>query len=96
MNYQAMHTDPDKLTKQHKNLIHSEHKKVVSHSQRELDDWILHSLMIEDCPSPFKFKRKQAYKNLTGARVNLTYYPAIESIAGLEFEIMKVVRIKQA
>lgn len=91
-----MQSDPKKLIKKHKKLFHSEQQKVLSHQQRESGEWILHSLMLENCSSPFKFKRKQAYKNLKGARVNLTYYPSIEMIAGLEFEVMKVVRIKQS
>jgi len=91
-----MNSDPSKLIKKHHKLIHSENLKVLSHSQRETDDWILHSLMLENCSAPFKFKRKQHYKNLTGARVNLTYYPTNEVISGLEFEVMKVVRIKQS
>jgi len=52
--------------------------------------------MIEDCDVPFKYKRKKHYKSLKGQRVNLTYYPAKESVAGMELEIMKVVRIKIA
>ncbi|WP_353896324.1 hypothetical protein [Aliikangiella maris] len=69
--------------------------KVISHTQREKDDWFINSIMIENCEVPFKYKRKKRYKTLTkGQRVNLTYYPEIEKIAGLEFEYMKVVRIK--
>jgi hypothetical protein len=52
--------------------------------------------MIEGCDVPFKYKRKKLYKNIQGQRVNLTYYPATESIAGIEMEVMKVVRIKVA
>ena len=52
--------------------------------------------MIEGCEVPFKYKRKKDYKNLKGQRVNLTYYPCKESIAGMEFDFMKVVRIKIA
>ncbi|MEJ1296944.1 MAG: hypothetical protein RPU63_05590 [Candidatus Sedimenticola sp. (ex Thyasira tokunagai)] len=35
-------------------------------------------------------------RNLQGRRVNLTYYRSIESVAGIEMEVMKVVRIKVA
>jgi hypothetical protein len=52
--------------------------------------------MLEDYDVPFKYLRKKLYKNLKGARVNITYYPHTEDIAGMEFEIMKVVRIKRA
>jgi hypothetical protein len=68
--------------------------KVVSHVQRQDDDWFMNTLMIEDVDVPFKFRRRKAYKNLQGARVNLTYYPITEEVAGMEFEAMKVVRIK--
>ena len=85
-----------KLLEKHQQLVHSEMKKVVSHVQRVEDGWYLNTVMIEDCEAPFKYKRKQKYKNLKGARVNLTYYPTTKSVAGIEFEIMKVVRIKIA
>jgi hypothetical protein len=52
--------------------------------------------MIEGCDVPFKYKRKQQYKSLRGARVNITYYPTTEVVAGMDFEIMNVVRIKIA
>ena len=91
-----MKSDPKKLVEKNQNLIHSDDKKVLSHTQREQGEWILHSLMIEDCEVPFKFKRKDKYQSLKGARVNLTYYPDSETVAGLQFEYMKVVRIKRA
>ena len=69
--------------------------KVISHVQREQDNWILHTLVIEGCDVPFKFKRKGNYKSLKGARVNMTYYPQQETVAGMSFEMMKVVRIKR-
>ena len=69
--------------------------KVVSHVQREQGDWILHTLMVEGCDTPFKFKRKGNYQNLKGARVNLTYYTEQETVAGMSFEVMKVIRIKK-
>ncbi|MGB0495534.1 MAG: hypothetical protein ACPGJI_04190 [Kangiellaceae bacterium] len=92
-----MQTDPDKLVKNHQQLIHSDMRTVVSHTQREKDDWFINSIMIEDCEVPFKYKRKTKYKQLNkGQRINLTYYPQTEVVAGLEFETMKVVRIKIA
>ncbi|MBV1908304.1 MAG: hypothetical protein KUG78_03225 [Kangiellaceae bacterium] len=90
-----MDTDPTKLLKSHKKLNHSELKKIVSHSQREKGDWFINSIMVEGCDVPFKYKRKTKYQQLRkGQRVNLTYYPLTEKVAGLEFETMKVVRIK--
>jgi hypothetical protein len=89
-----MKTDPDKLIKKHKKLVHSEMMKVTSHVQRNDGDWIINTLMIEGYDVPFKYKRQKPYKNLKGQRLNLTYYPTVEVIAGLEFEIMNVVRIK--
>ena len=85
-----------KLIKKHEKLVHSEQLKVVSHVQRDTSDWILNTLMVEGYEVPFKYKRKKRYKNIQGQRVNLTYYPATESVAGIEMEVMKVVRIKIA
>lgn len=85
----------DKLLKGHPKLIHSEQQKVISHVQRETDDeWLINTVMIEGCSAPFKYKRRKAYRNLQGQWVNLTYYPDSELIAGIEMEVMKVVRIK--
>lgn len=90
-----MQTDPEKLINSHEKLTHSDELKVVSHTQREKDGWFLNSLMIEGCDIPFKYKRQKKYKTLSkGQRVNLTYYPEQEVVAGLEFDFMKVVRIK--
>ena len=91
-----MKTDADKLLKKHQELTHSEMQKVVSHVQRDTKEWVINTLMIDGCDVPFKFKRKQPYKNVQGQRVNLTYYPGKESVAGIELEVMNVVRIKIA
>ena len=91
-----METDAKKLLKKHDQLVHSENLKVTSHVQRQADDWIINTLMIEGYDVPFKFKRKQGYKDLKGARVNLTYYPEVELAGGMEFEVMTVVRIKRS
>jgi hypothetical protein len=91
-----MKSDPDKLLKKHKKLVHSEMLKVTSHVQRQVDDWILNTIMVEGYDVPFKYKRQKTYKNIKGARVNLTYYPDVEVVAGMEFEVMNVVRIKIA
>lgn len=91
-----MQSDPKKLIEKHQNLTHSEAVKVTSHVQRGAGDWVLHTLMIEGCDVPFKFKRQGKYKSLKGARVNMTYYPEQETVAGMEFEVMKVVRVKRS
>jgi hypothetical protein len=89
-----MKSQVDKLLKKNPQLIHSDMMKVTSHVQRQSEGWFINTIMIENCEVPFKYKRKKRYKNLTGATVNLTYYPQAELIAGIEFETMKVVRIR--
>ncbi len=89
-------SDVDKLLEKHHKLNQLDMAKVVSHVQRTKDDWILNTIMLEGYDVPFKYRRKKNYKNLKGARVNLTYYPHTETVAGLDFEIMKVVRIRQS
>lgn len=84
------------LLQKHPKLIHSDSKKVNSHTQRQDEEWIINTVMIEGCDAPFRFKRKKAYQNLKGAQVNITYYPIIEKMAGMEFEVMSVVRIRKA
>lgn len=91
-----MKSSPEKILKKHKQAIHSDMKKVISHTQRRQGEWLINSIMIEGCEVPFKYKRKKEYKNLTGQRVNLTYYPVTEIVAGIPFEVMNVVRIKIA
>ena len=91
-----MKSPVEKLLKTHQKLTHTEMAKVVSHVQRDTKEWVLNTVMIEGCDVPFKYKRKTKYKNIQGQRVNLTYYPAKEVVAGIDMEIMKVVRIKIA
>jgi len=91
-----MHSDPDKLLKQHAKLIHSDNRKVLSHTQRQQGEWILNTIMLEGYDVPFRYKRKKLYKDITGARVNVTYYPESITVAGIEMEAMKVVRIKRS
>lgn len=88
--------DPDKLLKQHEKLVHTENVTVTSHVQREEGDWFINTVMIQDIEVPFRYKRKKKYKDLTGARVNLTYYPDSLNVGGMQMEIMSVVRIKRA
>jgi hypothetical protein len=52
--------------------------------------------MVEGCSTPFKFKRKDRYRNLKGVRVNLTYYPEVETVGGFSLDVMNVVRIRIA
>jgi len=89
-----MKSEPEKLIKKHQALVHSDMLKVLSHVQRNEGDWIVNTIMVEGCGAPFRYKRKRAYKNIKGQLVNLTYYPDVEVVAGLEFEVMNVVRIK--
>jgi hypothetical protein len=89
-----MKSDVDTLLKKHRELTHSDMQKVTSHVQRRSGDWIVNTLMIEGCSAPFKFKRKDRYRDLKGARVNLTFYPGIEMVAGFELEVMNVVRVR--
>jgi hypothetical protein len=89
-----MISEPKKLLKKHNNLTQSDVMKVTSHVQRTSGNWYQNTLMIDGYSVPFKYKRKKLYKNLTGQRVNITYYPETEIIAGMEFEVMNVVRVK--
>ncbi len=75
-----------------------EMQKVASHVQRDEknSEWIINTITIEGYDVPFRFKRKTEYRNLKGARVNLTYYPAVENISGFDVEVMNVVRIKKS
>jgi len=84
----------EKLLAKHEELVHSEMRKVISHVQREEGEWQINTVMIEGCDVPFKYKRKRQYRCLKGQRVNMTYYPAVEVVAGFEMEVMNVVRIK--
>jgi len=70
--------------------------KVTSHVQRTVGDWIINTLMVEGCSAPFRFRRKQPYRNVKGQRVNLTYYSGSEAVGGMAFEVMHVVRIRIA
>ncbi len=91
-----MRSETDKLLKMHEKLVQSDMQKVLSHVQRVQGDWFLNTLMIDGCDAPFKYKRKRRYKTLAGQKVNLTYYPEIEGVAGIELEVMKVVRVRIA
>ncbi len=91
-----MKTEAEKLLSRHEDLVHSGMCKVTSHVQRKSDGWVINTLMIDGHDVPFRYKRKRSYKNLSGALVNLTYYASTDSVAGIEVEIMNVVRIRRA
>ena len=91
-----MHKDVQKMLGEHAELTHSEMKKVISHAQRDADGWIQNTLMLEDCDVPFRYKRSKRYRDLENARVDLTYYPATETVGGIEMDVMNVVRIRRS
>lgn len=91
-----MKSSSEKLIKKHPQLTQTDHAKVVSHAQRPQGDWIVNTIMIEGCDVPFRYRRREQYKNLKGQRVNLTYYPDTEIIGGMPFECMRLVRVKIA
>ncbi len=91
-----MKNEVDKLLERHELLVHSEMKRVVSHVQRQTTSWIINTVMLADCSTPFRFKRKKRYRDLKGAYVNMTYYPSTETIGGIDIEVMNVVRIRIA
>ena len=91
-----MKSDPDKLLARHNALVHSDKRKVMSHVQRESGEWFINTLLIDDLQVPFRYKRKKLYRSLVGAQVNLTYYPDTETVAGVDLEVMKVVRIRRS
>ena len=91
-----MKSDIKKLLKKHEQLNQLDMAKVVSHVQRDSGDWVLNTIMLKGYDVPFKYRRKSVYRSLEGARVNLTYYPEIKSVAGLDFETMNVVRIRRS
>ena len=88
-------SDIDKLLRKHQKLNQLDAAKVVSHVQRKSGEWVLNTLLLEGYEVPFKYSRKKTYRSLQGGRVNLTYYPQRKTIAGLEIEIMNVVRIRR-
>ncbi|MEE9335184.1 MAG: hypothetical protein V3U65_13935 [Granulosicoccaceae bacterium] len=91
-----MKSDVKKLLKQNAQLNHLDAAKVISHVQRDSGDWVKNTLMLEGYDVPFKYSRKQKYRSLQGGQVNLTYYATTEDIAGIEFESMRVVRVRRS
>jgi len=92
----AVKSDLAGLRKKQPDLIHSENRKVLSHVQRQEQEWIIHTLMLDGISVPFRFKRKRFYSSLQGCRVNLSYYPTFERVADMQLEVMKVVRIRRS
>lgn len=91
-----MTSDVDKLLKKNEQLNQLDGVKVTSHVQRLDDGWYINTIMLDGYDVPFKYKRKKEYRPLTGAPVNLTYYPVTEKLAGMDFEVMKIVRIRKS
>ena len=89
-------SDTKKLLSKHQQLNQLDMAKVTSHVQRQKDEWVLNTVMLEGYDVPFQYRRKKSYRNLKGARVNLTYYPKTKAVAGVEFEVMHVVRIRRS
>ena len=91
-----MKSEVKKLLKKNEQLNQLDGIKVLSHVQRNSGEWVKNTLMLDGYDVPFVYKRTKQYKNLKGAQVNLTYYPQTENVAGIEFESMKVVRIRRS
>lgn len=93
-----MKSDIDKLLKKNDQLNQLDEVKVVSHVQREIEgeDWVLNTLLLEGYDVPFRYRRKKVYRSLQGAPVNITFYPQTEQVAGMDIEVMKVVRIRKS
>ena len=85
----------DELLKKHDKLNHLEGVKVISHTQREKEEWVYHTLMISGYDVAFKFKRNKKYKSLQDQLVSLVYYSEEQTVAGFPIEIMQVVRVKR-
>nr|WP_199899780.1 hypothetical protein [Shewanella marina] len=92
----VMKKEVSQLLDKHQELTHSEDMHVESHVQREKGEWYVNTLMLKGYSVPFKYLRQKKYKNLAGSKVNLTYYPETETIAGMSIETMKVVRLKRS
>lgn len=82
------------MLQKHNQLVHCESMQVTSYVQRFNGECMLNTLMMDGYDCPFKYCREYKYRNLKGKRVELSYYPMIEVIAGSEVDLMKVVQIK--
>lgn len=88
--------ETDKLLKEHDKLNQLDDAKVTSHVQRKQEDWFLNTLLLDGYDVPFRYRRRKRYKNLEGARVNLTYYSEVTEVGGIGLETMKIVRLRRA
>lgn len=52
------------LIEQHQKLVHTDNIKVISHVQRELDDWFVNTLMLENIEVPLNINEKSYTKAL--------------------------------
>ena len=95
-----MKTDVDKLLSKNQQLNQLDVVKVVSHVQREIEsdegEWVINTLLLEGYDVPFRYRRKKKYRSLQGAPVNITFYAQTEQVAGIDMEVMKVVRIRKS
>ena len=64
------------------------------YNERQMTGYLT-PLCLEAMPT-IQIQAKIFYNSLKGARVNLAFYPQTKSIAGLEFEVMMVVRIRRS
>ena len=82
-----------KHLRENEQLVHSTLQKVESHVQRQVGSWIYNTVLLTNHDVPFKYKRQKKYRSLKGARVDLIYYASTEAVAGMDFEVMNVVKI---
>jgi hypothetical protein len=90
-----MNSSADELLKKHPNLVHSEDMIVLSHTQRQEGDWYLNTLMLKGYDVPFKYKRTKKFRSLLDQKVNITYYPEEQVVAGFKLEIMQIIRLRR-
>lgn len=88
--------ESEAILQKHNQLVHCELMKVTSHIQRFNGECMLNTLMVDGYDCPFKYCRKYKFQSLAGKRVDLTYYPTIEVVAGFEVDIMQVVHISRS
>ncbi|MDX1451277.1 MAG: hypothetical protein R3183_01885 [Oleiphilaceae bacterium] len=84
------------LHAKHPELLEAQNQKVLRHTQRREGEWVIHTLMIEGVDAPFQFRRPKELRPLEGCRVNLSYYIDSQKLAGEDFEVMKVVRVRRS
>ncbi len=92
----SMKSPVKNILEKNRELIHSEMMKIKTHVQMNDKEWIINTITLEGYDVPFRFNRKQEYRNLNGVRVNITYYPTVEKVAGFDMEVMNVVRIRKS